>query len=193
MKTPVTSTVGLALVVSLAAPIAAVRPQPEVNPTGAAVLAFQNAVAEYVKIHNEAESKVPELKETGDPGKISAREAALAAAIQQLRPTARPGDIFVAEFKPVLLATVKRDFADRTTADRKAMVEEMPAKVTIAVNKVYPPAVPLATFPAKLLRALPDLPPELEYRIVGRDLILRDIKANLVADVARGVVPSPAR
>ena len=41
-----------------------------------------------------------------------------------------------------------------------------------------------------LLRKLPDLPPELEYRIVGRHLILRDVKANLIVDVLRDVVPT---
>src|ERR671912_1873170 len=87
MVTPVNSMIGLALVVSaLAAPVMPLAPrQQEVNATGAGVLAFQKALGEYIKIHNEAESKVPELKETGDPSKIAAREAALAAAIQQLR------------------------------------------------------------------------------------------------------------
>jgi hypothetical protein len=43
-----------------------------------------------------------------------------------------------------------------------------------------------------LLRKLPDLPPELEYRIVGRSLILRDVKANLIVDILRDVVPIPS-
>ena len=41
-----------------------------------------------------------------------------------------------------------------------------------------------------LLRKLPDLPPELEYRLVGRSLILRDVKANLIVDILRDVVPT---
>jgi hypothetical protein len=32
--------------------------------------------------------------------------------------------------------------------------------------------------------------PELEYRIVGRHLILRDVKANLIVDILRDVVPT---
>jgi hypothetical protein len=39
------------------------------------------------------------------------------------------------------------------------------------------------TFPAGLLRVLPKLPRELEYRLVQRNLILRDIEANLIIDV----------
>ena len=50
--------------------------------------------------------------------------------------------------------------------------------------------LPLATFPPALLRKLPDLPPELEYRIVARSLLLRDVKANLIVDILRDVVPT---
>ena len=60
----------------------------------------------------------------------------------------------------------------------------------IDINTVYPTTLPLITFPAGLLRKLPDLPPELEYRIVGRSLLLRDVKANLIVDVLRDVVPT---
>ena len=60
----------------------------------------------------------------------------------------------------------------------------------VDINTVYPTTLPLATFPPLLLRKLPDLPPELEYRIVGRSLILRDVKANLIVDILRDVVPT---
>ena len=59
------------------------------------------------------------------------------------------------------------------------------------VNSVYPSALPLATFPPNLLKKLPELPPELEYRIVGRDLMLRDVKGNVVVDIMRNVFPIP--
>ena len=60
----------------------------------------------------------------------------------------------------------------------------------IDVNMVYPTTLPLETFPGRLLRLLPDLPPELEYRIVGRHLMLRDVNANLIVDIIRDVVPT---
>ena len=69
-------------------------------------------------------------------------------------------------------------------------MHELPRNVKVDVNTVYPTTIPLVTFPAGLLRKLPDLPPELEYRIVGRNLILRDVKANLIVDVLRDVVPT---
>jgi hypothetical protein len=161
-----------------------------VNPVGAAVLAFQERIAAYVKLHNEAEGQVPALKETTDPAKIADRERALGLAIQKLRPNAKAGDIFIPQYQPYLIQVIKADFAKRSAADRKALIQELPKDVKVDVNMVYPTTLPLATFPPKLLRALPDLPPELEYRIVGRGLILRDVKANLVVDIVRDVVPT---
>ena len=54
----------------------------------------------------------------------------------------------------------------------------------------YPTTLPLETVPGKLLRVLPQLPEVLEYRILGRHLILRDVKANLVVDFVRDAVPT---
>jgi len=162
-----------------------------INPLGAAVLEFQKHVQAYMKIHNEAEGKVPSLKRTDDPVEIASREKALAGMIMTLRAGAQPGAIFAKEFQPYFIKIVQDDFAKRSAADKKALVHELPAKVKVDVNTVYPTTLPLLTFPATLLRALPDLPAELEYRIVGRHLILRDVKANLIVDVLRDVVPIP--
>jgi hypothetical protein len=43
--------------------------------------------------------------------------------------------------------------------------------------------------PAAVIAALPELPPELQYRFVGADLVLVDIGAGLVVDVLRGALP----
>ena len=170
--------------------MAAMHAQPAVNPTAAAVHAFQQRVADYMKVHNEAEGRVPDLKETGDPQKIASRETALGDAIRSLRADAKPGDVFVEEFRPILLQLIKDDFADRSAKDRRALVSELPAKFQLAINMTYPATLPLVTVPAKLLRVLPQLPEQLEYRILGRHLILRDVKANIVVDFVRDAVPT---
>lgn len=161
-----------------------------VNPLGSATLEFQKRIQAYMKIHNEAEGKVPNLKRTDDPLEISKREQALAEMIMTLRAGAQPNEIFAKEYEPHFVKIVQDDFANRSAADRKALVHELPRTVKIDVNTVYPTTLPLITFPAGLLRKLPDLPPELEYRIVGRSLLLRDVKANLIVDVLRDVVPT---
>ena len=172
--------------------IAAATPQgtAAVNAQGSATLEFQNRIKAYLKIHNAAEGKVPNLENTDDPAKISEREAALAKMIQTLRPGAQIGEIFAPEYQPYFIKIVQDDFATRSAAARKAIIVELPKNMKVDVNTVYPTTLPLATFPAALLRKLPDLPPELEYRLVARSLILRDVKANLIVDILRDVVPT---
>lgn len=164
--------------------------QQPVNPVGAAMLEFQKHIQAYVAIHNTAEGQVPNLGNTTDPAKIAEREAALGKAIQALRINAKPGDIFAPEYQPYLVKIVRDDFANRSAAARKALIEELPKNMKIEINMVYPTTLPLATFPGKLLRLLPDLPPELEYRIVGHHLLLRDVTANVIVDIIRDVVPT---
>jgi hypothetical protein len=164
--------------------------QPGTNAQGAATLEFQNRIKAYLKIHNEAETKVPNLKRTDDPKEISDREALLAKAIQTLRANAKIGEIFAPEYQPYFIKIVQDDFATRSREARTAIIDELPKNMKVDVNTVYPTTLALATFPAALLRKLPDLPPELEYRLVGRSLILRDVKANLIVDILRDVVPT---
>lgn len=160
------------------------------NAQGAATLEFKKRIDAYMKIHNEAEGKVPNLKKTDDPKEISDREKALGQMIMTLRANAQPGDVFAPDYQPYFIKIVQDDFKGRSAADRKAMISELPAKMKIDINTVYPTTQPLETFPPALLSKLPDLPPELEYRIVGRSLLLRDVKANLIVDILRDVVPT---
>jgi hypothetical protein len=46
--------------------------------------------------------------------------------------------------------------------------------------------------PGCLLEVLPALPQGLQYRLVGRDLILLDLDANLVVDILPEALPRPA-
>jgi hypothetical protein len=165
---------------------------PPANPIGTAVLGFKERVAEYVKLHKEAQSTVPKVTEIKDAASMQGRGAALAEAIKQLRPHAKEGDVFGQDFRAVLAREVRRDFLGRSAADRKAVMQEQPLKMRLSVNMTYPTDKPLKTFPAQLLQKLPELPPELEYRIVGHHIVLRDVTANIVVDVARDIVPKIA-
>jgi hypothetical protein len=189
------TTVALIAFTLLVAPLggAMLQQQEQVNARGAATKAFLDRINEYVEFHNNVEKMVPPLGETKSPEEIAKREAALAAALIKQRPNAKQGDFFIKEFQPYLIQIVKQDFAKRSAADRRALVVELPKDVKIGVNMVYPTTLPLATLPGQLLKALPELPKELEYRIVGRHLILRDVKANLIVDLMRDIFPIPGR
>lgn len=161
------------------------------NAQGAATKAFLDRLQEYATFHANVEKMVPPLKPTASPEEIAKREAALGAALIKQRPDAKPGDFLIKEYQPYLTRTIRADFARRSPADRKALAVEVPEGMTLEVNTLYPSSLPLATFPANLLQKLPELPPVLEYRIVGRHLILRDVKGSVIVDIMRDVFPIP--
>jgi hypothetical protein len=155
---------------------------------------FFDHVRAYIKIHNAADARVPSLKETSDPQKISAREKALADEIRTERAGARQGDVFSLSAAKEIGLVVAEDFNKRAFKDQKAILVEVPMKAPPSINTDYPTTLPLATVPPTLLLRLPTLPEELEYRFLGRHLILRDIKANLIVDFIPDVVPAaPAK
>lgn len=165
--------------------------QERANEYGAATKAFRDRLEEYMAFHDNVEKMVPPMTETSSPEEIAKREADLGATLIKQRPDAKEGDFFIEEYRPYLIKIIRDDMAGRSAADRKALVVELPKDVKIGVNMVYPSTLPLATFPGRLLKALPELPKGLEYRIVGRHLILRDVTGNIIVDILRDVFPIP--
>jgi hypothetical protein len=151
---------------------------------------FFDHVRAYMKIHKSADGRVPSLKETSDPKQVSGREKALADEIRKERAGAQQGEVFSPSAAKEIGIVVAEDFKGRPLKDQKAILVEVPMKVPPAINTDYPTALPLATVPPSLLQKLPTLPEELEYRFLGRHLILRDIKANLIVDFIPDVVPA---
>jgi hypothetical protein len=151
---------------------------------------FFDHVRAYIKIHETAGARIPSLKETSDPRKVSGREKALADEIRVERAGAHQGDVFSPSAAKEIGDIVAWDFSARPLKDQKAILVEVPVKVPPAINTDYPTALPLATVPPGLLLKLPTLPMELEYRFLGRHLILRDIKANLIVDFIPNAVPA---
>jgi hypothetical protein len=73
---------------------------------------------------------------------------------------------------------------------RAAILEDNPGPaLPLRINGLYPDAVPVATVPSQVLKTLPPLPEELEYRFVGNSLILLDRQARLIVDYLSGAVP----
>ncbi len=169
--------------------IAAVAQQPPVNHLAQSMADFKKRVDGYLELRRGIAGKLPEVKETGDPSKISAREKALGTAIAMARASAKAGDIFGVEMSHHLKRILAEDWKARTPADRKALFAELPPGLQLKVNQPYPTALPLVTVPTKLLTQLPTLPEELEYRLVDGRLLLRDRDANLIVDVLADVLP----
>lgn len=159
--------------------------EPRVNPDAQLLHDFSKRIQSYMELHNRLEKKAPPLKTTNDPAKIKASQQGLASAIQAERSAAKQGEIFTPEISAIFRRLMHPEVKGEQGAEtKKAMKEDAPApaSVPIKVNAVYPDAAPLPSVPPNLLASLPKIPEELEYRIIGRDLILRDVHANLIVD-----------
>ena len=112
----------------------------------------------------------------------------MAARLQVARRDTKVGDIFGSQ-GALIKQIIERDTNARGLRDAFNAMQEVPSKSPLAVNAVYPESAALATVPALILVNLPRLPDGLEYRFMGRDLILRDRGANVVVDFVPGAVP----
>jgi len=61
-------------------------------------------------------------------------------------------------------------------------MDDNPGEFDVDVNDTYKKKYALGTMPPKLLLLLPDLAPGLQYRFVGRHLIVYDGRANIIVD-----------
>jgi hypothetical protein len=172
----------------VAAPVAQ---RATVNPLAREMAEFKKRIDAYLELRKAVTQKYPEVKETGNPAKIHEREVALGKGIAMARATAKAGDIF-GPLSGHLRKVVDDDWNSRSPADQKAILSEIPKGLILKVNQEYPPKIPLATAPPKLLAQLPILPEELEYRLVDRRLLLRDRDANVIVDVLVGAEPKRA-
>jgi hypothetical protein len=172
---------------------AAPAQQAPVNPLAQAMADFKKRVDAYLELRRAIASKLPEVKETGDPAKIHQREKDLGKGIALARANAKAGDVFGPEMSHYLRKILEDDWNSRSPADRKAIFAELPPGLVLKVNQVYPTNLPLVTAPSKLLAQLPTIPEELEYRLLDRRLLLRDRDANLIVDVLAGTEPKRAQ
>lgn len=169
------------------APVA--RAQLAANPHAVALVGFEDRAKAYLALRDKVKATMAPPKPTNDPGQLVARQEALARAVRKARAGAAPGDIFTRDVAPILRGAIQRDFGRRTAAERAAALREVPSALALKVNDSYPKSVPLATVPPKLLAEMPRLPDSLEYRFVGRRLILHDTVSNLVVDILEEALP----
>jgi hypothetical protein len=155
----------------------------KVNKDSQTLSEFQTRAAEYVKLHNKARSGLPPVKGNGSAEAISGGERQLAGRIRTLRRDAKHGSIFTpsisSEFRR--LANISSQGSSGKHIET-SLARSEPVQLPIHVNAAYPTSAPLQSTPPTLLQNLPPLPKELEYRLVGNRLVLRDIEANLVLD-----------
>lgn len=154
---------------------------------------FSARVQEYVKLQKTVESSLPALKSTELPEMITAHQQVLARKIREARPHAKSGDIFTPAACEAFRHASRAALTGPHSADSRAYMQPGAPnpRMRLAVNGIYPDTEPITSLPPALLAAFPPLPVEVAYRVVGRTLILVDVKSRLVVDVAR-LILSPA-
>ena len=149
---------------------------------------FEKRVDDYVKLRKQI--KLPRLKTTSSATAIAQHERECARKIRAAHRTAKQGDIFTpqicAQFRRLIGTGVQGPQATRV---RQSLKRAEPVRLRLRVNALYPASVPLQSSPPTLLQNLPKLPPELDYRVVAHDLVLRDVEANLIVDFMRNAIP----
>ena len=126
------------------------------TPADAQALATMNdRLKEYVALHVKVERSLPKLPKEATPEQIDKNQRAFEKLVREARTTAKPGDIFTPEARPVikrLLATIfggphgkqlKGSVMDENPAD--------PVALKLTVNGRYPDTVPLTTIPPQVL------------------------------------------
>jgi hypothetical protein len=155
---------------------------------------FDSHIGEYLKLRKSAIQGVTALSPKATPEQIQAHKTALATAIRGARSDAQQGAVFTAEIREYILEVIRSEMGGKHGAPAKAATKQgNPATEGLAtptkVNALYPDNAPLSTVPPTLLLRLPELPKELDYRFVGRNLILRDIGASLIVDYIPNAIP----
>jgi hypothetical protein len=151
------------------------------------VRAFMTATRDYAQMHRRLEQQIGPIEITTSIDQINRIIQQLAAAIRAERPGATQGAFFTPALAPELRARINEALlADDFTADdviRAGRVDGIDyGRVALRVNGTFPWILGTAMFPC-VIQALPELPPELQYRIVGTDLVLIDIHASLIVDI----------
>jgi hypothetical protein len=167
------------------------RAQEAAGPADAPVLvAFEQRVQAYMKLHREAEQQGPTLPKEASLEEIDRSQRALLQRVSSARAGARQGDVFTPPMEALVRRLLARVFGGPDGQQLlKSIMDENPEGITLTVNGRYPDDVPMATMPPDVLATLPKLPEGLEYRFVGEAFAIVDVPAHLIVDFIPNALP----
>lgn len=151
---------------------------------------FNRRIDDFVRMHKNAEPGIPHIKASNSGEEIVSRQHTMSARILAQRPGSADGNIFTPAIRKYFERALGAAYREnepgiQASLECVTVLDENALKV----NTVYPENVSYAMTPPTILLHIPKLPPELEYRIVNSDLLLRDMEANLIVDIMRDVIP----
>lgn len=156
-----------------------------------AVAEFQQRAKQYLDWRNQI-GKSPSA--ANSPTKIIAARRDLANKVRVGRAGAKQGEIFTPQvadyFRRQIAATLN---GPRGKHIRSSLQRSEPTEMELQINQSYPEKMALQSTPPTLLLDLPELPKGLEYRILGRQLALRDLDANIIVDYVPNALPGKSK
>lgn len=176
-----------------AAPVMPAKPglnDPKVNADAAALQDFRTRLGRYLTLRSDLAKNLKPLTTAPDAAQLSARQEALTAAIKAARTTAKRGDLIPPLVAQLIARTARNDFKRRNPTAKMGLFEDVPAAGGASlINRIYPASEALSTMPPLLLANLPELPDNLQYRFVGRDVAILDGDVQIVIDYIPRVLP----
>jgi hypothetical protein len=160
----------------------------------AAATEFDRRMEAYLELRHHATKHAPSFRVTSDFREILATEDAIAEAIRAARPTAGASEIFTAEISDAFRARIEEALERDPRDVARLLAHHAPKKpVSLAVNARFD-WTSGAEMPSWLIAVLPPTPSDvLQYRLIGRDLVLLDIGASLIVDVLHDALPESQR
>ena len=154
---------------------------------------FDAALKEYLAARTKAEAGAPPLPTKATAEQIAEHKDALAEELRKARPNAKQGDVFTPAVSKRIRDLFAVEFKGKSqeaklVRNTVAKSEQLP-DMSLHVGMAYPEKLPFETVPAGLLKRLPELPKDLQYRIVGHDFVLLDSVANTVIDFISDAKP----
>ena len=153
---------------------------------------FKERVDQYATLRRAIQAELP-LQVCSEAGEIKLAVDDLAAAIRVARPGARSGDFFDAG-----TARLFRDRIEETLLAHNYHVADLLNEISSEAPRLDPPLTVNGDFnwrfgammPAAIIGVLPELPEAVQYRFIGRDLVLVDTDTGLILDVLKHALPS---
>ena len=165
--------------------------EPVVSPADkAAIGTFERQVKDYIALRNKLRENAPKLSKDSTPEQIQTYRTVLEQSLRNARPNAKRGEFFRPETADFIRRTLKTEFQGKERQELREKVFEMETKsVVMRVNYPYPHSAEFSEMPAVLLAKLPQLPKELRYRFVGRNMLLVDRESDVIIDYMPDALP----
>lgn len=156
----------------------------------AALATMNDRLKGYVELHKTVEDELPKVPKDATPKQIDQHQRQFEKLLRERRKGVKRGELFTPDAEAVIRRLLAAVFDGPDGKQLLATIlDENPVGMKLAVNMRYPDEVPISTMPVEVLQTLPKLSEDMEYRFIGRHLILLDAHAHIVADFIPDAIP----